>query len=219
MTGSGPSLHADVTATVGTFTLRTTLDVAAGATCAVVGANGVGKTTLLRTLAGLTPLDAGVVRFGDTTWDDPAAGVFVPPERRVVGMVFADTRLFGHLDVRDNVAYGLRAHGTDRGTARRRAGDWLARVGLDGRGGTSPATLSSGEAQRVALARALAVAPELLLLDEPLASVDTATRPALRELIAEVTAGFGGVTVVATHDPDDVTAFGATRLALDAAVS
>jgi molybdate transport system ATP-binding protein len=215
VTTESPALHAAVTASAGSFVLHAGLDVDGGATCAVTGANGTGKTTLLRALAGLTPLDAGVVRFGDTVWDDPSTDTFVAPERRDVGMVFADGRLFGHLDVRDNVAFGLRAHGTDRRIARRRADDWLARVGMHGRGDAAPATLSSGETQRVALARALAVGPGLLLLDEPLASVDAAARPALRELIASVTAEFGGVTVVATHDTDDVAALGATRVTLD----
>ncbi|MFJ3835771.1 ABC transporter permease [Streptomyces sp. NPDC090054] len=183
-------LHAEVTG----FN-RLTLDAAPGTTIAVVGENGAGKTTLLRALLGLTPRAHATLSLGDT---DVTA---LPPHRRQVAWVPQDGALFPHLTALANTAYGLRARGTDRVTARREAQAWLDRLGVGHLARRKPAQLSGGQAQRVALARALAARPRLLLLDEPLAALDQTTRARVRHTLRTHLAGFGGVCLIVTHDP------------------
>jgi molybdate transport system ATP-binding protein len=194
------SLHVDAHVRRGTLELAVTLTLDAG-TAAVVGPNGAGKTTLLRCIAGLTPIDRGRIAIGDRVLDDTAAGVGVPTEHRRVGVVFQDYLLFPHRSALDNVAYGLQAHGVPRRQARARAGAWLDRVGLGDRGGDRPDRLSGGQAQRVALARALALDPDVLLLDEPLAALDVEARGAMRRHLHEHLAAFDGPALLVTHDP------------------
>ena len=194
------------------WTLRVDgLEIDEGVT-AVVGANGSGKTTLGRALAGLDRLTSGRLVIGDTVADD-GAGVFVPAHRRSVGMVFQDHRLFGHLRAIDNVAFGLRRAGTDRALARRRAGELLERVGVDSSAwNRRPAELSGGQRQRVAVARALAPAPEVLIVDEPLASVDASGRASLRALLGDSPTRH---TLLITHDPVDVATLARGLIVLD----
>ncbi len=188
------------------------LEIDEGVT-AVIGANGTGKTTLGRAVAGLDRLAAGRLTIAGSVADDPAAGVFVPASRRRVGMVFQDLRLFGHLRVIDNVAFGLRRAGVDRTTARRQASAMLERVGVDSALWTRrPAALSGGQRQRVAIARALAPDPEVLIVDEPLASVDSSGRAGLRTLIGESPARH---TLLITHDPVDVATVARRVVVLD----
>ncbi|MGW4690412.1 ABC transporter permease [Streptomyces sp. NPDC004244] len=183
-------LHAAVTG----FT-ELTLDAPPGTTIAVVGENGAGKTTLLRALLGLTPRADAELRLGDT---DVTA---LPPHRRQVAWVPQDGALFPHLSALANTAYGLRARRVPRAEARREARLWLDRLGVGHLAHRKPGQLSGGQAQRVALARALAARPRLLLLDEPLASLDQATRAHVRHLLRTHLAGFGGVCLIVTHDP------------------
>jgi len=209
------SLTASVGVDLDGFTLDVALAIDAAETTAVVGPNGAGKTTLLRALAGLRPLSGGRIDLDGTVLDDPAAGIYLPPERRPVGVVFQDNLLFPHLDARDNVAFGLRARGHGRGEARRLADDWLDRVGLAGRRRTRPAELSGGQAQRVALARALALRPALLLLDEPLAALDATTRNDTRRDLRRHLATFAGVRLLITHDPVDAAVLADRIVVLD----
>jgi molybdate transport system ATP-binding protein len=170
---------------------------------AVLGPNGAGKTTLLRVLAGLVALDAGTLTVDGRVLDDPGRGVFVGPERRPIGMVFQDYLLFPFLSARENVAFGLRSRGVPRADARRRADEWLTRLGLDGRADARPSELSGGQAQRVALARALISEPRVLLLDEPLAALDAGARIEIRRELREQLAAAPGARIIVTHDPVD----------------
>lgn len=201
------SLRARVRAHRGGFALDVALTVGAGEVCALLGPNGSGKTTLLQCLAGLLRLDEGRVQAAPAhggpalTWAGP--GRHLSPQARRVGLVLAEPLLFPHLDLRDNVAFGPRSRGVARRPARERAETELARVGLADLAGRRPAQVSTGQAQRAALARALATDPDVLLLDEPLSALDPQTRSATRSDLAQRLAGFGGVSVVVTHDPLD----------------
>ncbi|HEV7205590.1 MAG TPA: ATP-binding cassette domain-containing protein, partial [Jatrophihabitans sp.] len=172
-----------------------------GEVVAVLGPNGAGKSTLLRAIAGLLALDDGTVRLGDRVLDDRRAGVFVEPQDRAVGVVFQDHRLFPHLRVLDNVAFGPRSRGTHRAQARANAATWLDRLGVGELARRRPRELSGGQAQRVALARALACDPGALLLDEPLAALDVQTRAEVQGELREHLGAFAGPTVIVTHDP------------------
>ena len=185
----------------GGFELAVDFSVAAGEVLGVLGPNGAGKTTLLRTLAGLGALSHGRIELAGAALDDPGRELFVPAERRPVGLVFQNYRLFPHLSVLDNVAFAARARGTRRQPARGRAMGWLDRLGLAGLAARKPAELSGGQAQRVALARALAAEPDLLLLDEPLAALDARTRLEVRGELRRHLSAFGGPSLVVTHDP------------------
>lgn len=190
---------------------RLDVEIAGGAgVLAVVGENGSGKTTLLRALAGAVPTERAEVVIGDRTLASSARGIDTPMERRCVGYVPQGYGLFPHLDVRDNVAFGLRAaRGLARGQARERASTLLAELGLEALARRAVGSLSGGERQRVALARALVLEPELLLLDEPLAALDATTRRAVRLFLAERLVAFGRPSVIVTHDVRDVAALDA----------
>lgn len=180
--------------------------VAPGEIVAVLGPNGAGKSTLLRVLAGLTRPDGGRVELAGELLDDPASGVRVPPHQRQVGMVFQDHLLFPHLSTVDNVAFGLRARGESRADARAHAVEWVARMGLADHAAAKPRALSGGQSQRIALARALAGRPRLLLLDEPLSALDARTKLDVRADLRRHLDGYGGASVLVTHDPVDAMA-------------
>lgn len=195
-------LDAHVAVAVGAFDLDVTLQAGPREFVAVVGPNGAGKTTLLRALSGLAPIDAGFIRIGETVVDD-GADVFVPPERRPIGVVFQHSLLFPHLSALDNVAFGLRERGLRKAEARAQAQLWLERVQLGAQRDAKPNRLSGGEAQRVALARALATEPQLLLLDEPFAAFDVQHRAGGRALLGSVLAASASARLIVTHDPVD----------------
>ncbi len=174
-----------------------------GEVVALLGPNGAGKTTVVQALAGLLPIDGGRIVLDGVTLDDPANGTFVETEQRPVGVVFQDYLLFPRMTVVDNVAFGLRARGSDRRRATAEALDWLRRLGIADLADARPAVLSGGQAQRVALARALATDPRLLLLDEPLAALDASTRVHVRAELRRHLATFDGARVLVTHDPID----------------
>jgi molybdate transport system ATP-binding protein len=180
------------------FALDVRLEVEQGETVAVLGPNGAGKTTLLRALAGLIPVD-GRVELGGEVLEDSAQGLRVPTEDRRVGLVFQDHVLFPHLNVLDNVAFGLQAR--RRPDAKKLARVWLDRAGLGDRAASMPRELSGGQAQRVALLRTLATEPRLLLLDEPLSALDVTIRAEVRRELSRQLAHFAGVRLIVTHDP------------------
>jgi molybdate transport system ATP-binding protein len=177
------------------------LDVEEGDFFALLGPNGAGKSTLLRAVAGLMMIDAGRIELDGDSLDAPDRGLFVPPQRRRIGVVFQDHRLFPHLRTVDNVAFGLRAQGMSRSAARRAARDWLDRLGIGDLAQRHPRQLSGGQAQRVALARSLAGRPRALLLDEPLAALDVQTRAEVQGELREHLHEFDGASVLVTHDP------------------
>lgn len=211
MRGAGPDgaagrtsgLSARIRVERSRFVLDVGLEVSAGRVLALLGPNGAGKSTVLRVLAGLEPVTAGYVELDGCRLDDPAVGLFVPAEARRVGMVFQDYLLFPHLDLRANVAFGLRARAVPRRAADEAATRWLHRVGLSSLADVRPSKISGGQAQRVALARALAPEPSMLLLDEPLAALDAATRAQVRSDLRRHLASYPGCTVLVTHDALD----------------
>jgi molybdate transport system ATP-binding protein len=197
------NLNARAGLRLGTLALDVSFEATAGEVVAVLGPNGAGKSTLLRCLAGLQPIDEGRIVLGETVLDDPTSDTFVEAEDRPVSVVFQDYLLFAHLNALDNVAFGLRARRVPRQAARDQAMAWLERLGLADHARHRPAALSGGQQQRVALARALATRPKLLLLDEPLAALDAATRTSVRRDLREHLRGFDGVRILVTHDPLD----------------
>ncbi|NEK86389.1 ABC transporter ATP-binding protein [Blastococcus saxobsidens] len=170
------------------------LDITGGEFLALLGPSGCGKTTALRAIAGFDRPDAGGVLIDGRDVTD------VPPNKRDTGMVFQAYSLFPNLTVAENVAFGLRVRRRGRAEQTHRAAELLELVGLADSGNRYPHQLSGGQQQRVALARALAVAPQVLLLDEPLSALDAQVRVQLREEIRRIQLDLGITTVFVTHD-------------------
>jgi putative spermidine/putrescine transport system ATP-binding protein len=170
------------------------LDIAGGEFVALLGPSGCGKTTALRAIAGFDRPDGGRVLVDGRDVTD------VPASKRDMGMVFQAYSLFPNLTVAENVAFGLRVRRRARSERASRAAELLELVGLADRGNRYPHQLSGGQQQRVALARALAVAPKVLLLDEPLSALDAQVRVQLREEIRRIQLELGITTVFVTHD-------------------
>jgi molybdate transport system ATP-binding protein len=174
----------------------------AGEVLAIFGPSGSGKSTILRSIAGLYRPSTARVQSGDDVWTDTAAGVFVPPYQRAVGLVFQEYALFPHLTALGNVMTAL-GH-RDRAERQDRARSLLSRVHLPAHADRRPHELSGGERQRVALARALAREPSVLLLDEPFAAVDRSVRRRLQDEIDALRRSLDIPLVLVTHDFDDV---------------
>lgn len=170
------------------------LQVVAGETVAILGPSGTGKSTLLKMLAGLEPLDAGSV------WFDGMDITHLAPERRGFALIFQDFALFPHLNVQDNVAFGLVEQRVPKAKAREQARAMLARFGLADFALRKVMALSGGEQQRVALARALITRPRLLLLDEPFSALDAELRLQLRDEFRHHITAAGIAAVLVTHD-------------------
>jgi ABC-type Fe3+/spermidine/putrescine transport system ATPase subunit len=176
------------------------LQVAAGETVALLGASGSGKSTLLKIAAGLESAEQGQVLLDGvdiSTW---------PPERRGFALIFQDFALFPHLNVQDNVAFGLIEQGMGRTQAREQARAMLDRFGLAGHAQARVWTLSGGEQQRVALARALITRPRALLLDEPFSALDAELRQQLRDEFRQRIAEAGMCALLVTHDETEARA-------------
>ncbi|MDQ1255553.1 MAG: transporter ATP-binding protein [Candidatus Hydrogenedentes bacterium] len=172
-------------------------DIREGEFFALLGPSGCGKTTTLRLMAGLETPDAGTIAFGGR---DVTA---LPPERRNAAMVFQSYALFPHMNVFENVAFGLRAQKMAKTAIPGRVDETLELVQLGGMGKRRVTELSGGQQQRVALARALAVQPKILLLDEPLSNLDAELRYATREQLAELQRRLGITAVYVTHDQEE----------------
>ncbi|MDP2417049.1 MAG: ABC transporter ATP-binding protein [Hydrogenophaga sp.] len=176
------------------------LKVNSGETVALLGASGSGKSTLLKIVAGLETAERGSVWYGgqDITHQ--------PPEQRRFALMFQDFALFPHLNVQDNVAFGLREQGLGKAAAREQARDMLARFGLVNHATARVWTLSGGEQQRVALARALITRPRVLLLDEPFSALDASLRDQLRAEFRDRIQAAGMSAILVTHDEQEARA-------------
>ena len=175
------------------------LEVKQGQLLALLGPSGCGKTTTLRLIAGFESVDSGVIEIGGQKVAGP--GLHVPPEKRRVGMVFQEYALFPHLNVLENVRFGLRDYPAAQ--RERRVGDVLDLVGLVGLEKRMPHELSGGQQQRVALARALAPEPALVLLDEPFSNLDAGLRVRVRAEVRSILKQAGATAVFVTHDQEE----------------
>jgi sulfate transport system ATP-binding protein len=173
------------------------LEVADRELFVLLGASGSGKSTVLRMIAGLTPLDGGKVLLHGRRVDG------LPPQERGTGFVFQNYSLFRHMNVAENIEFGLRIRGRPREERARRRDELLEVIGLSGLGERYPSQLSGGQMQRVALARALAYEPAVLLLDEPFGALDVKIRAQLRQSVKAIQRTLGVTTILVTHDQDE----------------
>jgi ABC-type Fe3+/spermidine/putrescine transport system ATPase subunit len=182
------------------------LRVAEGETVVLLGSSGCGKTTLLRTIAGFIRPDAGDIRIaGRTIVSDT---LMVPPEKRLLSMVFQSYAVWPHKTVGENLAYGLKLRGLDREAIRTRIGGALAMVRMEAYAERYPAELSGGQQQRVALARALVLEPQILLFDEPLSNLDATLREHMRFEIKALINKLGITSIYVTHDQNEAMVVG-----------
>ena len=187
------------------------LEVREGGFLALLGPSGCGKTTVLRMIAGFEAPSGGSIRLGERLLAD--AGGVVPPERRNMAMVFQSYALWPHMSVADNVGYPLKVRGISGECYREKVNEALDAVRLGPYADRRPADLSGGQRQRVALARCLVTAPDVVLLDEPLANLDRHLRQEMEETFREFHARSGATMVYVTHDQSE-----AMALATDVAV-
>ena len=180
------------------------LDVAPGEIVCLLGPSGCGKTTLLRVIAGIEKPSSGRVLINDREVAGPSK--FVPPENRSVGLMFQDFALFPHLNVVDNVAFGLKA--LPKADAERAARAILERVGLTAQADAYPSTLSGGQQQRVALARAIVPRPAVMLMDEPFSGLDVQLRDAMQEETLSLLRETRATSLIVTHHPEEAMRLG-----------
>jgi len=197
------TLRLDGSVNLGAFTLKCEI-ASENEIIAITGSNGVGKTTLLRVLAGLVKLTTGSLLIDDQIIDDAATDEFVPAHQRNLSMVFQNETLLPFLTVRDNIAFPLRMSGMSRSQSRELASDAILSHGISNLANLLPRDLSGGQSQRVALIRAFIGAPKIVLLDEPLSALDENARPELRKFLREKMSKISGYKFVVTHDRQDV---------------
>ncbi|HKK13505.1 MAG TPA: molybdenum ABC transporter ATP-binding protein [Gammaproteobacteria bacterium] len=184
------------------FRLQGDLETPPTGVTALFGRSGSGKTSLLRCLAGLEPAMTGRITVGDICWHDSATGCFLPTHKRALGYVFQDAALFPHLSVADNLAYARRRAGSERPGPR--ADEVTERLGIAHLLERSPAHLSGGERQRVAVARALLTRPRLLLMDEPLASLDQAGKAEILPYLEQLHTWLAVPVIYVSHALEEV---------------
>src|SRR6202790_44697 len=194
-------LRVDVSKQLGEFSLQAAF-ASEGRVTGLFGASGAGKTSLINMIAGLLRPDRGSIAIDDETLDDTTANLHVPPHRRRIGYVFQDARLFPHLDVRQNLDYGRRMNGLAEDPAQRaRVADLLEIGGLLDR---RPGKLSGGERQRVALGPALLAKTRLLLLDEPLGSLDEGRKVEILPYLVRLRDEANVPMVYVSHNADEM---------------
>ena len=209
------TLDAHFTLTRGSFELDVDLSFNEGEVVAVMGPNGSGKSTFLHAIAGLLPVTSGSLVLDDQTLDEATTEVFIDPTQRPVGIVFQGGLLFETMTILENIIFGLRARKIKRTEATVQAQPLINQFGLSELLQRQTRELSGGQAQRVAIARALITKPKVLLLDEPMSGLDTATRQLVRAEFREVLAGFAGYRILVTHDLDDALAMADRIIELD----
>jgi molybdenum ABC transporter ATP-binding protein len=197
------------------FELEIGFEVRPAETLVIIGPSGCGKTTTLNMVAGLMDPDEGRLALGNRVLWDGSNGANVPAEQRNVGYVFQEFALFPHMTVAENVAYGLRARKRPKAEIPGRVTDVLKLVGVEELRDRRPVALSGGERQRVALARAVACDAEILLLDEPLGSLDAQTRNRVRGELKSLLQVVGRIAIMVTHDYIDALTFGDQICVLD----
>lgn len=206
-------LSARVRMDYGGFHLRADLELPAEGVTAIFGPSGSGKTTLLRCLAGLERSPDGFLQIGGTVWQDESRGLFVPVAQRAVGYVFQELRLFPHLSVRENLKYGFKR--TPLSERRISFEQVVGLLGLDPFLDRRPHRLSGGEQQRVAIGRALLTSPRLLLLDEPLASLDQARKREILPFIRQLDHELGIPIVYVSHSLNEILQLTSTLVILN----
>jgi|Deesub1362A_J573_1020465.scaffolds.fasta_scaffold00570_25 ABC-type sulfate/molybdate transport systems ATPase subunit len=170
---------------------------------ALLGENGSGKTTALKAIAGLVTPDEGYIRIGNTLAFHSELGINLPPQRRSVGFVFQELALFPHLNVYENIAFGLKVRGYSKAKVNEEVEAMMHTLGLAELRSHMPSELSGGQKQRVALARALVVKPKLLLMDEPFSALDQRTKQEVREEVRNILETFQVPAIIVTHDYED----------------
>ncbi|GAK35356.1 MAG: ATP-binding cassette domain-containing protein [Bacteroides graminisolvens] len=184
----------EMTTTEGKNMLNIRREISGGDFICLVGHSGSGKTTLLRILSGLLTPDEGVIRVGGKTWFDSTARINLKPQQRSIAYMFQDLALFPNMTVAQNIGYAQRAHNPTH------INELLDIFGMKGLATQKPGKLSGGQKQRVALARALASSPQILLLDEPLSSIDQEMREALQSEILKAHEYLNSTSIMVTHD-------------------
>jgi iron(III) transport system ATP-binding protein len=177
-----------------------TITIEEGRLIALLGPSGCGKTTTLRCVAGLEQQDSGEIYFGERLVCSPGRKVYVPPEKRGLGMVFQSYAIWPHMTVFENVAFPLRRQKLDKDNIKKRVMESLELVGLQGLESRYPTKLSGGQQQRVAFARAIVARPQALLFDEPLSNLDAKLREKMRFEIVELQKSTNITTIYVTHD-------------------
>ena len=184
----------EMTTTEGKNMLNIRREISGGDFICLVGHSGSGKTTLLRILSRLLTPDEGVIRVGGKTWFDSTARINLKPQQRSIAYMFQDLALFPNMTVAQNIGYAQRAHNPTH------INELLDIFGMKGLATQKPGKLSGGQKQRVALARALASSPQILLLDEPLSSIDQEMREALQSEILKAHEYLNSTSIMVTHD-------------------
>jgi len=187
------------------FTLEAELDVPGRGVTALFGPSGSGKTSCLRILAGLERVPGARVEVNGEVWQDEAQGIFVPAHQRALGYVFQEARLFSHLNVRANLDYGRKRRGTENAAVD--FNRMVTLLGIEALLDRAPAGLSGGERQRVAIARALLAGPRILLMDEPLASLDQARRKEILPYLERLHEELELPVIYVSHASDEVARF------------
>lgn len=195
-------IEAAVTLSLPGFELNVALTLPGVGVSALFGHSGCGKTTCLRILAGLENRAQGTVRFNGELWQDSARGIFIPPHQRDIGYVFQEASLFPHLDVRENLQFGMRKHAPAARAQSVR--DMAERLGIERQLSARVSTLSGGERQRVAIARALLTQPRLLLLDEPLSALDVRRKREILPYLERLHDELNIPMIYVSHAPDEV---------------